>query len=88
VYCNHGPPGYHLGFLDEYLPIRENGVVYERQTGDQRCRITIRFENTRAIVAQHGSDIACGFGAFVSVNGTYRRTSRTRPTFDLNPVRP
>jgi hypothetical protein len=87
LYCTHGPPGYHSGFMDARLPIRGNTLLHETSAANQLCRIRIRFDNARAAVTQDGSDIACGFGGSVNVAGTYRRISRRQPRFDLNPVR-
>ena len=86
--CRRGPPSYHLGFIDEHLPFRAGMVVYDHQTsGDSgHCQIRIRFRGARAIVSQRDSDLACGFGSGVSADGTYGRTSRSRPAFDLNPI--
>jgi hypothetical protein len=85
IECNRGAPTYNLGFLDERLPIRGDSVAYARTEGGGSCRIGIAFRDGRAIVTEDGRDVTCGFGAGVTVRGTYRRTSRRPPPFDLSP---
>ena len=85
--CRRGPPSYHLGILDERLSIRDGVVVYTTRGSGDACQIRIRFGGARAIVTQVGSDVACGFGAGVSIAGIYGRTSTRVPPFDLNPIR-
>lgn len=86
ILCRYPAPGYHLGVLDARLPMTTDTLVYETREHDGVCRIRVRFSGTRAFVTQEGSDIACGFGASVSIGGTYTRLSRRRPPFDLAPI--
>lgn len=83
IRCTNPPPGYHIGFLDARLPIRRDTVVYTRNEYGGPCAILVRFTSHDA--TQNGSDLACGFGASVSVSGVYRRATHTPPPFDLNP---
>jgi hypothetical protein len=46
----------------------------------------VRFAGNHAVVVQEGTDIECGFGAFVNVSGTYVRLNTRRPPFDLFPI--
>ena len=39
------------------------------------CQITLRFSGNKIIVKQKGTDSDCGFGASVSADGTYTKTS-------------
>jgi hypothetical protein len=84
--CRKPAPGQHLGVLDARLRLRGNILVYERGDAASRCRITVRFAGRHGVVAQDGTDIACGFGAFVDVSGAYARLSTRRPRFDLAPI--
>jgi hypothetical protein len=86
ILCRYPAPGHHLGVLDARLRLRGDSLVYERHEGRDACRILVRFANGGADVVQHGSDIACGFGAGVNVGGTYARISTRRPPFDLAPI--
>jgi hypothetical protein len=80
------PRTHHVGGFDERLPLRGRALLYETHKSGERCRITVRFTNERAVVVQEGNDEACGFGASVSVGGTYRRINSRRPPFDLLPL--
>jgi len=89
--CNHGPPGYHIGFFDAVVQLTGDTAVYvPARAGDRAasrpCRIRIRFLRARAVVDQRGTDSDCGFGAFVTMNATLRRVNSRVPAFDLNPV--
>jgi hypothetical protein len=86
VLCRKPAPGYHLGVIDARVPVHGDTLIYERRGSTEPCRITVRFAHSRAIVAQDGSDIACGFGAFVNLGGTYARLSNHQPRFDLFPI--
>jgi hypothetical protein len=86
ILCRYPAPGHHLGALDARLHMGGDTVVYQRRETPDECRIHMRFARGRALVTQHGSDLACGFGAFVDVSGTYIRLSSRRPPFDLVPI--
>lgn len=84
--CRNPAPGHHLGVLDARASMRRNMAVYETGGSAGRCRITVRFAPNRARVEQHGTDRACGFGAFIDVSGTYVRLDARRPRLDLAPI--
>jgi hypothetical protein len=84
--CRKPAPGHHLGVLDARLPMRGDTLRYERGEATDRCRITVRFAADHAVVVQEGTDITCGFGAFVNVSGSYVRLNARQPPFDLAPI--
>jgi hypothetical protein len=86
VLCRKPAPGHHLGVFDARLPMHADTLRYERGDAADRCRITMRFVANHAVVAQEGTDITCGFGAFVNVSGSYVRLNARRPRFDLAPI--
>jgi len=47
----------------------------------QACKITMTFLPGSLIVAQDGESFACGFGANVNAEGTYRKVHGGKPTF-------
>lgn len=64
------------GVIEATVPLKHNTAVY--QNGE--CRISMKFLNRRVEVTESNVD-DCGFGAFVTAQGTYIRKSR-RPRFD------
>jgi hypothetical protein len=86
--CTRPAPTFNLGFLDERLPIQSGVVRHDMREPGGRCRIIIRFAGEQAVVTQDGTDLSCGFGGGVYVNGRYRRISRRLPSFDLDPCGP
>jgi hypothetical protein len=86
--CTRPAPTFNLGFLDERLPIQSGVIRHDMREPGGRCRITIRFAGEQAVVTQDGTDLSCGFGGGVYVNGRYRRISRRPPSFDLDPCGP
>lgn len=83
--CRLPSPTYNLGIIDERLPLRGRDLTHETHEVNGSCRIGIRFSEGRALVTQHGTDYGCGLGGGIDVSGSYRRTSRRRPAFDLEP---
>ena len=70
-----------LGFGEGIARIEGDTAVF-KPSGlgeDEECKITMRFTGGKLIVEQEGE--TCGFGHNVYANGTYRRISRTKPTF-------
>lgn len=49
---------------------------------EDRCKITIRFTRTAAIVKQSDDLGDCDFGANVTATGTYRKLNSRKPKFD------
>lgn len=82
--CERGAASFNMGFLDERFVVRGSTVTYGTREFADECHITMRFRGSSAKVKQVGS---CGFGGSVSADGTYRRTSRRKPPFDLDPNR-
>jgi hypothetical protein len=80
-----GAPSYNQGFLGARLALRAGVAVFTTTEYGGRCEIRVRFRGAQARVEQAGSDGACGFGFGVYADGTYTRTSRRRPPFDLGP---
>jgi hypothetical protein len=64
------------GVVEATVPLKNNTAVYQ----DGACRIEMKFLNGRVEVKEHKVD-DCGFGAFVTAQGTYLRRSR-KPRFD------
>lgn len=84
--CNRGAPSYHHGANDVRLPLRNQVATYADTNANGTCRLRFAFRHERVQVTQTGSDLACGFGAFVKIDGTYPRVSRRPPKFDLLPL--
>lgn len=84
--CNRGAPSYHHGGGDDRLRLRGGIASDESHNASGACTIRFAFDRERVTVTQRGSDIACGFGAFVNIGGTYPRVSRRQPKFDLLPL--
>jgi hypothetical protein len=85
--CSRGAPSYNSGLLAQRLALRSGVAVYATTEFGDRCVIRVRFRDSRALVEQTGTDAACGFGFGVYAGGTYTRTSRRTPPFDLDPSR-
>lgn len=84
--CNRGAPSYHHGANDVRIPLRNGVAVYRDTNHDGTCTLRFAFARGRVNVTQTGSDVACGFGAFVKIDGTYPLVSRRPPKFDLLPL--
>lgn len=64
------------GVAEGTVRLKGNTAIY--RSGE--CRISMKFLNNRVVVKEANVD-DCGFGAFVTAQGTYLRRSR-RPQFD------
>lgn len=84
--CNRGAPSYHHGANDVRIRLRDNVAIYRATGPSGTCTIRFGFGTEGVKVRQDGSDLACGFGAFVNIDGTYPRVSRRPPKFDLLPL--
>ena len=84
--CNRGAPSYHHGANDVRVPLRGRVATYEDTNANGTCTLRFAFAHERVQVKQTGSDVACGFGAFVNIDGTYPRVSTRPPKFDLLPL--
>ena len=85
--CNRGAPSYHSGSLDVRVTLHHDTATYQTsEFNGESCSIRFDFGAGRLQLTQIGSDIACGFGAFLRVDGSYPRISRRPPKFDLLPL--
>jgi hypothetical protein len=83
--CSRGAPSYNSGSLAQRLVLRSGVAVFATMEFGDECVIRVRFRGAHARVGQTGTDAACGFGLGVHAGGTYARTSRRMPPFDLEP---
>jgi hypothetical protein len=84
--CNRGAPSFHRAANDLRLPLHNSVATYDVTSANGKCTIRFAFSGEHVRVTQVGSDVACGFGAFVNIGGTYPRVSRRPPKFDLLPL--
>jgi hypothetical protein len=84
--CNRGAPSYHHGANDLRMPLHSGVASYQDTNSNGTCTLRFAFARDRVKVTQTGSDLACGFGAFVNIDGTYPLVSRRPPKFDLLPL--
>jgi len=68
----------HNGEVQGEINLVDDIATYE----EERCKITIRFTRTAAIVKQFDELGDCDFGANVLATGTYRKLDSKRPKFD------
>jgi len=85
VECNRGAPSYNMGFVDGVIPLRAGVAIFRTSEYRNLCQLRIRFRGRTATVTQTGEDVDCGFGGWVSADGTYSRINRARPRWDLAP---
>jgi hypothetical protein len=79
---DRGAPTHNQGVLEGRLTVKDGRATYESREERFRCRIEFAFARGTAVVRQApGVDADCGFGYAVTVDGTYKRTSRKKPTF-------
>lgn len=68
----------HNGEVQGTINLVGDTAAYE----EERCKITIRFTKTAAIV-KHADELGdCDFGANVTATGTYRKLDSRKPKFD------
>lgn len=71
-----------MGFLDGEASIQRDVATYHSDEFGP-CTIKIKFVRPGTIkVTQDGSDADCGFGHNVFADGTYRKVSSRKPTFE------
>ncbi len=76
-----GEPTVNIGQMDATGTIDGDLAVIKGEDPD--CTIEIKFVKAGMIkVTQEGIAPACGFGHNVTANGTYRKVSSKKPTFD------
>jgi N6-adenosine-specific RNA methylase IME4 len=59
--------------------IEGDTAIFKPDGAEDECKITLKFTNGKLIVAQNG---ICGFGFNVTAEGTYKKISSKKPTFD------
>jgi hypothetical protein len=64
------------GVVEATVALKDNTAIYQ----DGGCTISMKFLNNRVKVKESNVD-ECGFGAFVTAQGTYLRKGR-KPRFD------
>lgn len=77
-----GYPGYHIGNIQGIAIPAENGkYTYSQDLAysepNQPCQLEFLFKNGKLELVQNSGDSACGFGAGVYVDGTYKKQSKT-----------
>ena len=83
-YIVKGEMSANIGELDDTFQITGDTAVYDKNEFGP-CKITIKFVTPGTIkVSQDGVDSACGFGHNVMADGTYKKVSTKKPTFDPN----
>ncbi len=81
-YIVNGELSANIGELDGDATIHGDIAVYESSEFG-KCRISIKFLRPNTIkISQEGSDADCGFGHNVTADGTYRKVSSKKPTFE------
>lgn len=83
-YIVNGELSANMGELDGQAAIVGDVAVYD-SSENGGCTITIKFVRPGIIkVTQEGMDFACGFGHNVFADGTYKKVSSAKPTFEEN----
>ena len=67
------------GTGDGTAQIEGDTAIFKPDVSDDECKITMKFTKGKLVVDQQG---ICGFGHNVMANGTYRKISPRKPTFD------
>jgi hypothetical protein len=52
--------------------------------GNKPCKITLEFSKPGTLIVITQNNIDCGFGLNVSADGTYKKSSSTKPKFGAN----
>ena len=74
-----------LGEIEGEASIKGDTAIFQSDEFGP-CKITIKFVRAGTIkVTQEGSDSDCGFGHNVFSNGTYKKVSGKKPTFETEP---
>lgn len=76
-----GPIG-NLGEARGIALIEGDTAILKPDETENRCTIKLRFIGQRLVVSQDGE---CGFGKHVTSEGEYRKTSRRKPKFGVEP---
>ncbi len=78
----NGEISVNMGGLDGEASIAGDTAVYESEEFG-RCKITFKFVKPGSLkIFQDGTDAGCGFGHNVTSDGTYRKVSGRKPTFE------
>jgi hypothetical protein len=82
--CSRGAPSYNSGFLAQRLALRAGVAIFATAESASGAMIRVRFRDARALVEQTVRTLPVG-RLRVHAGGTYTRTSRRMPPFDLDP---
>ncbi len=78
----NGEVSVNMGALSGEASIKGDTAIYSSDEFGP-CKITIKFVNPGEVkVTQSGSDSDCGFGHNVTSQGTYKKVSSKKPTFE------
>lgn len=79
----HGGPGYHSGFIDGEIEVKNNVAAMETTEYSGKCKIVFTFAGNEVAVEQvEGGDTDCGFGAGVMAGGKLMKQSSEKPISD------
>jgi hypothetical protein len=62
----------------------DTAVFTPGDAADAPCKITLKFSRPGTLIVTTENNIKCGFGHNVSADGTYKKTSATKPKFEAN----
>jgi len=74
----HGPMA-NEGETSGIATIEGDTAIFKPEGADEECQITLKFTGGKLIVTQTGM---CGFGHNVSAEGTYKKVSSKKPSFE------
>ena len=76
----NGKPTANTGEGSGIARIEGNTANFKPDGAEDDCKIVLKFNNGKLLVTQEG---ICGFGFNVTAAGTYKKTSSSKPKFDL-----
>lgn len=81
---NKGWPNYHVGYINGILVLDKNTGVYKerKEFNDSICGLYFTFSSRSVDIEQQGTDIDCGFGAYVYADGTYKKYNSRKVSAD------
>lgn len=82
---SRGAPTYNMGYLQGRLAVKDGRATFVQAEDGFRCEIAFTFTRESVVLKTLSADNGCPFGHQVHADGTYRRTSRKKPKFDLLP---
>lgn len=72
LYIQGPPPGVHIGMIYGIATKKGKAYVYKNEDG---CEISMTFAGDDVTLGQKGTDVDCGFGAFIGASGTLKKKS-------------